>query len=327
MPPRFLNRHPHPKQGLGDILRWKLGLGASDDHDPTLGDLPAPLAPPDLAQIHHPASTDWQATWIGHASWLLQCAGHSILLDPVFSDYCAPIPLFGMHRLQAPGLRIEDLPPIDFVLLTHSHYDHLDLASLRKLPGDPLLLLPEGHLAWMKSKGFSKLTECAWGTSLPLSSSLRAHAVPAQHFTARTPFDRDRGHWCGWILETDSQKIYLAGDTGYAPIFKEIGTQHGPFDLAILPIGAYAPRWVMHPVHVDPKEAVQIHLDVRSQLSLGSHWGTFRLTDEPMDEPPVLLAAACEAAGVHPDHFQVLPIGKTLTSREHRPSPPPESNS
>lgn len=311
---RYQNLHPHSDHGLPQILRWKLGLGPREQRPfPEAGDDPAPSVPVDMDLIHTPMRDGVRATWLGHASWLIQLAGRAILVDPIFSDYCAPVPLPGMKRFQAPGVLPHELPAIDAVLLTHSHYDHLDLSSLRCLPGEPVLALPIGHRQWMRSRGFTRLAECAWGESTPLADPLVAHAVPAQHFTARTLFDRNRGHWCGWVVKAAGTRLYLSGDTGYAPIFTDIARDHGPFDLAVLPIGAYAPRWVMSAVHLDPSEAVRVHLEVGAKCSLASHWGTFRLTDEPMAEPPLWLAEERQAAGITSDQFRVLHVGETTT--------------
>ena len=315
MPSRHENLHPHPEHGISQILRWKLGLGPREERPfPQAPDEPAPSITADRDLIHTPEPNRVQATWLGHGSWLLQLAGRNVLVDPIFSEFCSPVPLPGMRRGQPPGLRPADLPAIDAILLTHSHYDHLDLASLRAVAGTPLIALPSGHLPWMRARGFRHLAECAWHESIPLADPLVAHAVPAQHFTARTLFDRNRGHWCGWIIAAGDTNVYLAGDTGYAPIFEEIGQIVGPPDLAVIPIGAYAPRWVMKAVHVNPPEAVRIHLEVRARLSFASHWGTFRLTDEAMGEPPLWLESECKTAGIAPGRFQVLSIGETLIS-------------
>jgi N-acyl-phosphatidylethanolamine-hydrolysing phospholipase D len=313
MPPRYENLHPHPAHGISQILRWKLGLGPREDQPfSDAHDTPAPSVAADLELIHHPDPGRIQATWLGHGSWLVQIAGRSILIDPIFSDYCSPLPLPGMRRLQPPGMLPAELPGIDAILLTHSHYDHLDLPSLRQVPGNPHIVLPTGHLSWMEARGFTNVAECAWHESVRLADPLIAHAVPAQHFTARTLFDRNRGHWCGWVIEAGDTRVYFAGDTGYAPIFEEIGRRFGPPDLAVIPIGAYAPRWVMKPMHVNPPEAVRMHGEVQARCSAASHWGTFRLTDEPMGEPPVWLAAECASAGLAPACFRALSVGETL---------------
>lgn len=321
--------------GFFHILRWKLGLGPSEEPGfPDAPDTPAARTAPDLDRISRPSGTSIQATWIGHASWLVQAGGCSVLVDPIFSSHCSPIRLPNFRRHQPPGLKADQLPPLDAVLLTHSHYDHLDLPSLRQLPDEPPLIIADGHARWLRRKGFPNTSECAWWECTEPRPGLRIHAVPARHFTARTPFDRNRGHWCGWIIEVAGSRIYHAGDTAYDPAFREIGERFSPIDLAILPIGAYAPRWVMQSVHVTPPEAVAIHREVGARHSLASHWGTFRLTDEALGEPPCWLEMECRNAGIPPGRFQAIQVGETwvqpgsgrITSGPHPASPPPASN-
>lgn len=313
--------------GFFHILRWKLGLGPSEPPGFSgAPDTPAIRIEPDLDLISHPGPL--QATWIGHASWLIQVGGFSILIDPIFSSHCSPVPLLSFRRFQAPGLDIDQLPALDAVLLTHSHYDHLDLPSLRKLPGDPPLVIAAGHADWLQKKGFRNASECAWRDHIEIIDGLRVHAVPARHFTARNPFDRNRGHWCGWIIEAAGSCVYHAGDTAYDSAFQEIGKRFSPIDLAIIPVGAYAPRWVMESVHVTPPEAVAIHREVGARQSLASHWGTFRLTDEPLGEPPLWLRQECKTAGIDPGRFKAINIGETFVqpnSMESASTPNPTS--
>ena len=211
-----------------------------------------------------------------------------------------------------PGIPFEGLPPIHDVLISHSHYDHLDAPTIERLGSMPNYWLPSGLGAWFHRRGIRQRRELAWWESVHVADDLELHCVPAQHFAARTPFDRDRTHWCGWVLRSPSRSLYFAGDTGYCPVFKEIGQRFGGFDLAMIPIGAYRPRWIMQPMHVDPFEAVQIHLDVRSRQSVACHWGTFPMTDEPLNEPPAALQQAMSARGLPPEQFRVLGFGETI---------------
>ena len=232
-------------------------------------------------------------SWLGHASFLLEGCGRRLLIDPVFSDHCAPLPFRSLRRLVSTPCTLQELGPVDGVLLTHSHYDHLDLPTLRKIP-KARMVVPEGHAAWMARKGFTDVQELSWFGSLELFPGVSITATPAQHFTARTPFDRNRGHWCGFRIEGGGSSLWHAGDSGYCPAFREIGERLGPVDFAMIPIGAYAPRWFMKPMHMTPEEAVEVFREVRCRRAVGMHWGTFRLTDEPMGEPPLRLAAAGE---------------------------------
>ncbi|MDA0765285.1 MAG: MBL fold metallo-hydrolase [Verrucomicrobia bacterium] len=306
-----------PRHGPLQILKWKLGMSRREAPAvPDAPDTPAAWMAVEESRLEAPPMSTWQLTWLGHASWLLQLGGANLLIDPVFSEYCAPVRIPSLRRQQGPGVLPGGLPGIDGVLLTHSHYDHLDLPTLRNLPGNPPLVVPEGHREWLRGKGFGDVTELAWGDSCALGRGLTVHATPAQHFTARTPFDRDRGHWCGWVVEGGGMRIYFAGDTGYAPLFGDIARRHAALDLAVLPIGAYAPRWLMRPIHLDPEEAVRAHLELGPRCSVASHWGTFRLTDEALGEPPIWLARACDAAGVARKDFRVLKVGETLSGEE-----------
>jgi len=253
------------------------------------------------------------ATWLGHASFLVQLDGLNILTDPHLSPRASPFGFAGPERLIPPAIDQANLPPIDVVLLSHDHYDHLDAPTLRWLAEahDPTVIAPLGHAKLLAALGCRSVTELDWWGRYR-RRGLSVTAVPVQHFSGRGLRDRNRRLWAGFVFEADGCKVFFAGDTGYSPDFAEIGRRFAPIDLALIPIGAYAPRGFMRPVHVDPEEAVKIHQDVGSRLSLAMHWGTFRLTIEPLDEPPRWLAAALQAAELPGDVFQVPAPGETI---------------
>ncbi|MDP3850571.1 MAG: MBL fold metallo-hydrolase [Luteolibacter sp.] len=310
MNPRFTNPWPHPQHRVLDILRWKLGLGPGErSHLPDAPDLPASwiaLAPERIAL---PPPAGWRAVWLGHASFLLQGCGVSLLIDPVFSDFCAPLPFPSLRRKVPPPCDLTDLPPIDAVLLTHSHYDHLDLPTLRILGPSTRLWVPEGHAAWLRKKGFTAVEEVRWNESFTLHPHLRITATPAQHFTARSLHDRDRAHWCGWRIDSPQGSLWHAGDSGYCPAFREIGERHGPVDLGMIPIGAYQPRHIMQAMHLNPEEAVRVFLETRCRHAIAIHWGTFRLTDEALGEPPLWLEMALREKNLPAGIFTAGSVG------------------
>lgn len=295
-----------------DILRWKLRLPPHEKPLlPDAPDHPAPHISLSRAEIAIPPTEGWRVSWLGHSSFLVQGTGISILVDPVFASHCSPIPLPGLRRLSPPPCAPGDLPAIDAVLLTHSHYDHLDLPFLRRIGADIPLIVPEGHAAWLKRTGFSDVRELAWFASHTPAPGVTVTATPAQHFTARTLWDRNRGHWCGWLLESPAGKLWHAGDSGYCEAFREIGAIFGPIDFGMIPIGAYQPRHIMRPMHLNPEEAVRVFLETRCRRAVAMHWGTFRLTDEPLGEPPLRLAAALKQSGISPESFIIGAIGQS----------------
>ena len=311
-PDLFRNPWSHESHGIRDILRWKLGIGPREQavmpHSP---DLPAENINLAACDISAPPAQGWRATWLGHSSFLLQGAGASLLVDPVFSSHCAPFPLPAFRRFTGPPCALEDLPMIDAVLLTHSHYDHLDLPTLRRLGMETRLVVPEGHAKWLARAGFSDVTEIPWSESRTLVSGVTVTATPAQHFTSRTPWDRDRGHWCGWLIEGAGCSLWHAGDSGYCEAFREIGERHGPIDFGMIPIGAYQPRRIMRAMHLNPEEAVMAFLEARCRRAAAMHWGTFRLTDEPLGEPPLRLRAALTGHHLPDDAFVAGRIGQS----------------
>jgi N-acyl-phosphatidylethanolamine-hydrolysing phospholipase D len=238
------------------------------------------------------------------------------LTDPVFGHAVSRVSGFRVRRESPAGLRLEDLPPIHEVLISHNHYDHLDASTVKRLArvaSPPRFWVPSDLSPWFRRKGIARVQELAWGESQALEPNIQLHCVPAQHFASRMPFDRDHTHWCGWVLQSVDRTLYFAGDTGYnSSDFKAIGERFGGMDLSLIPIGAYRPRWVMKPIHADPFEAVQIHQDVRSRRSIGCHWGTFRLTDEPLHEPPALLNIALAEKGIAEADFGVVALGGTV---------------
>ena len=290
-----------------DVLKWKFGRGPQEEPS-TAPDTPAPyqrmLPQPEPEQ-------GFRVTWLGHSSFLVQGQGLNLLIDPVFSEYCAPFPMKSMRRLVPPGCYLSDLPKIHAVLLSHSHYDHLDLDALRALGMETPLVIAEGHARWLAKMGFKNVRELAWYQDTELAPGITVTATPAQHFTARTPFDRNHAHWCGWLLDAGGLKLWHAGDSGYCPAFEEIGERFGPIDLGMIPIGAYAPRWFMSSIHMDPEQAVKVFQETRCKKAIGMHWGTFRLTDEPMGEPPLKLRAALGEAGIDLDSFVAGSVGQS----------------
>jgi N-acyl-phosphatidylethanolamine-hydrolysing phospholipase D len=271
----------------------------------------SPLRTPEFLDSSPPHKAHFRVTWIGHSTFLLQFRGMNILTDPIFGN-CQPIPLGKMRRVTPAGIRLVDLPKIDHVLISHSHYDHLDAPTVKALGPDVQYWVPDGLSRWFQKRGIVSCRELSWWESAQFSEGVTVHCVPAQHGSARTAFDRNRSHWCGWVVQGQDASMYFAGDTGYSPIFGEIGRRFGGFDLSMIPIGAYSPRWLMHPVHLNPAEAVKVHVDVKSRTSIACHWGTFRLADEPIDEPPRMLARALAAQDVDPLTFLALRPGQVI---------------
>jgi N-acyl-phosphatidylethanolamine-hydrolysing phospholipase D len=251
-----------------------------------------------------------RATWLGHSTVLVQLGGINILTDPQFSERASPVGFAGPRRVTKPAIALDKLPRIDLVIISHNHYDHLDAWTVSELGNRVTWLVPLGYKAWFAERGITKVMEFDWWDSATVSGA-KVTALPSQHWTGRSLSDRYQALWASWALELAGKSIWFGGDTGYNPHqFKEIGERLGPFDFAMIPIGAYDPRWFMSDMHVNPEEAVQIHDDIRSRFSIGIHWGTFPLTAEPIDEPPKRLDAA--AKRLRDSRFVALRLGETV---------------
>jgi L-ascorbate metabolism protein UlaG (beta-lactamase superfamily) len=251
-------------------------------------------------------------TFVGHSTFLIQTAAGNILTDPMFSLRASPLAWIGPRRVRQPGVRLDDLPPISTVLLSHNHYDHCDLPTLRLLATrfDPLVVTPLGNGRLVRSAGIRRVEELDWwqqGSSTTLPMTL----TPARHFSARTPFDRNRALWGGFTVLADEVRIYFAGDTAYGSFFGDIRQRLGPIDVALLPIGAYEPRWFMQAVHMSPADAVRAHRDLGAAQSIATHFGTFQLSAEAIDAPTGALRYACRAER-EPISFRVLECGGSL---------------
>jgi N-acyl-phosphatidylethanolamine-hydrolysing phospholipase D len=316
---RFRNPWPDSApRGLGDVLRWRRErLGQTQAPTPARGTFA--IATPTFARPSAEAGAA-TATWVGHSTVLLQMAGLNVLTDPMWSERASPVPWAGPRRVMSPVPTLDALPPIDVVLLSHSHYDHLDSATVRALARrspDTIWVVPLRLGALIRRWGAREIVELDWWQRAEVRG-LGVTATPARHFSARSLGDRNRTLWCGFAVEGGGRRAYFAGDTAYHPEFGTIGTRCGPFDLVLMPIGAYDPRWFMHVVHVDPVEAVQAyealrtaHASAPAPLMLALHWGTFRLTDEAMDEPPRRTAALWPEHGLEPDRLWVARFGET----------------
>ncbi|MBW2281229.1 MAG: MBL fold metallo-hydrolase [Deltaproteobacteria bacterium] len=252
-------------------------------------------------------------TWIGHATLLVQMGHVSFLTDPTWSSTASPVPFAGPRRFVEPGLALEDLPAIDFVLISHNHYDHLDLGTLRRLAersSDTVFYVPLENGALLRGAGVENVRELDWGQSVR-HGAVQVHCLPSQHWSRRGIFDGQRALWASWAVVADDRRFYFAGDTGYFDGFADIGGELGPFDLAALPIGAYEPVAMMRFSHLDPEEAVRAGVDLRARRQLAIHFGTFDLSDEPLAEPPRRFRGAGRAAGIATEDIWVLRIGET----------------
>jgi L-ascorbate metabolism protein UlaG (beta-lactamase superfamily) len=299
---RFFNPEAPQVRGFLDLLRWKLASRPAR----------SPGFVSDVKQCEPPASVgdgELRVTIVNHSTVLLQLRDVNILTDPVWSERASPFQWIGPRRRRAPGVRWEDLPRIDIVLLSHNHYDHLDLTALKKLAdrGTSQFATPLRVGRLLQSSGIGPVHELDWGDSLALAGST-IHAVPALHFSARGLFDRNRTLWCGYAIETAGRILYYAGDTAFGSHFDAIRQRFGAPHLALLPIGAYEPRWFMSPVHMAPDAAVKAHEILGAETSIAIHHGTFQLADEALDAPKQRLRECSP-----PDSFLVLDNGQSLT--------------
>jgi L-ascorbate metabolism protein UlaG (beta-lactamase superfamily) len=271
------------------------------------------------ARIDQPAGVpapldgaDAVVTFIGHSTFLIQTAAANIITDPMFSERAGPYGLMGPRRVRRPAVELDRLPPISMVLLSHNHYDHCDLPTLSTLAArfDPTVITPLGNGPLVRSAGIRRVQELDWWEATS-ASGVPVTLTPAHHFSARGPFDRNRALWSGFMFTAGRARVYFAGDTAYAPFFSSIRQRLGPPHLALIPIGAYEPRWFMQSVHMNPAEAVQAHLECGAPESIGMHFGTFQLTTEGIDEPVRALDEARRASGVPASRFRTLAFGES----------------
>lgn len=253
-------------------------------------------------------------TWLGHASFLLRLNGKTIVTDPFLSDHASPVPPLGPKRFSPPALRAEQLPPVDLLLLSHNHYDHLDLPSLDRLPlaSDAKAIVPLGLTSYVAERGFKQMIEMDWYDRIDLGG-LDVTALPSIHMSKRGLFDRNQTLWTGYGLRSPEHHLYFSGDTAYGPVFKEVAKDLDPFDIGLVPIGAYEPRLLMRQVHTTPEEAVKIGQDLGIKRLVGMHWGTIQLTDEPLFEPPGRFLESAKTAGYKEEDIWVMKIGETRT--------------
>lgn len=268
-------------------------------HQPAL---PSQLSPGQIA-----------VTYVNHSTVLLQWAGLNILTDPVWSERVSPVSWAGPRRVRKPGLDFDKLPTIHLVLVSHNHYDHMDLATLKNLNEKfhPRFLVALGDAEKLRAIGIENVRELDWWETENFRPDVEVTFTPAQHFSARSLWDRNQSLWGGFMLNVRGEKVYFAGDTGYSPHFREIGEKLGAPDLAFIPIGAYSPEEFFGPMHTNPKEAVQGHLDLKAKRSIGIHFGTFQLTAEAIDQPVIDLEVAKKELGLAPDTFIALGFGQT----------------
>jgi len=301
----FRNTTGGAGKSFGDFWRWQRTRRPKPW--PTWVDN---VASPSLPASLEPGET--AITFVNHITFLVQFAGLNLLTDPVYSERVSPFRSVGPRRVRAPGIAFESLPPIDLVLLSHNHYDHLDLATLRRLAAvhAPRVVTGLGNAAFLREHGVADVVELDWWQSRDERGAV-VTLVPARHWSGRGVRGRNRTLWGGFVLGRGATQLYFAGDTGYGEHFAEIRRRHGAVDLALLPIGAYEPRWFMREQHMDPDDAVRAHLDLAARTSIATHFGCFQLTDEGIDDPIRELDAARLRHGVPAAAFQVLEVGET----------------
>ena len=295
---RFFNPNARGARGLAEVIKWKLTSRA--ESSPNMIAV-APSIPPGSID-----SASLLVTMVNHATVLLQLPGANILTDPIWSMHASPVSFAGPRRHRMPGVEFDRLPGIQTVLLSHNHYDHLDVPTLRRLAarGGSQFVAPLGLERFLQSHGIGPVRELDWGDSLPLGA-ITVHAAPAFHFSGRGLFDRNRTLWCSYVIESSFGVVFFAADTAFGPHFGWIRDQFGPPRVALLPIGAYLPRWFMSSVHMNPEDAVEAHRVLGARTSIAIHHGTFQLADDSVDTPRERLLACAPS-----DSFLILDNGQ-----------------
>ena len=303
---RFFNPGGAINKRFSDFLRWRLSRQGVAWPERVLD---APAAP-----LPTPGAGGASVTYIGHATLLLRFGELCVLTDPVFSERASPFSWTGPKRVRPPAIALDALPKIDAVVLSHNHYDHMDLPSLRQLRDrwDPPIVTGLGNGAYLARQGLPHAIELDWWDRTEPLPGLGITYVPAQHWSRRSLWNTNQMLWGGHVIEANGVRAYFAGDTGYPGAFAKIAQRLGPPDVALLPIGAYEPRWFMAPQHMNPSDAVQAHRDLGARLSIAIHFATFHLTDEAIDAPAIALAAALKASDVSASDFRVPMFGESI---------------
>jgi L-ascorbate metabolism protein UlaG (beta-lactamase superfamily) len=304
---KFFNLDDVKPQNLRGVLKWMLNRHREkwDEFKPEN------FTPKRSSEV----DPGIRVTFINHSTFLIQVDGINILTDPIWSERAGPFSWIGPKRKRPPGVQIEDLPRIDFILLSHNHYDHLDVGTLRQISAkhQPVIFTSLGIKAFLERKGIPGSVEMDWWDEIPFKEMI-IQSVPAQHFSARGTLDRDRTLWCGFVIKRNQGNIYFAADTGYnEKIFRKIAERCGPIDLAFIPIGAYKPIWFMAPVHVSPEEAVKMHQLCKARVSIAMHFGTFALGDENPESTLYDLGKSMQTENISQDSFRILKEGITET--------------
>lgn len=300
---RYRNTEPpYDPRGFGEVFKWAVGDRLTGRRRRAPRRAEVPVVEPDRALID---SDRPSLTWVGHATWLIRMAGHRVVTDPVWSQSLGP----GLGRNVPPGLPLADARP-DVVLISHNHRDHLDAPTIKQIGPKAVYVAPEGLGGFFRKRGMPEVVELAWWQRQTIGD-LTVTLVPSQHWSQRTPFDQNRTLWGGYVVEGSDRAVYFAGDTAYFGGFREIGERFPGIDAALLPIGAYDPEWFMRSQHMNPDDAMAAFLDLGARILCAMHWGTFKLTDEPLNEPPERLLEARDREGVAEDKVWIAAIGES----------------